>query len=57
MSTLICVDNGGTLTDAIAVREGRFFRAKAITTPTIATLPPMPRISWTTRLATQPARA
>lgn len=33
MSTLICVDNGGTLTDAIAVREGRFFRAKAITTP------------------------
>lgn len=33
MSTLICVDNGGTLTDAIAVREGRFFRAKAVTTP------------------------
>jgi N-methylhydantoinase A len=33
MSTLICVDNGGTLTDAIAVRGGRFFRAKAITTP------------------------
>ncbi|MFO1291953.1 MAG: hydantoinase/oxoprolinase family protein [Rubrivivax sp.] len=32
-STLICVDNGGTLTDAIAVREGRFFRAKSITTP------------------------
>ncbi|MCW5283205.1 hydantoinase/oxoprolinase family protein [Verminephrobacter eiseniae] len=31
-STLICVDNGGTLTDAIAVRGGRFFRAKAITT-------------------------
>lgn len=31
--TLICVDNGGTLTDAIAVRGGRFFRAKAITTP------------------------
>ncbi|KWF80452.1 hypothetical protein WL93_24080 [Burkholderia diffusa] len=33
MSTLICVDNGGTLTDAIAVRNGRFYRAKAITTP------------------------
>ena len=33
MSTLICVDNGGTLTDAIAVRDGRFYRAKAITTP------------------------
>lgn len=33
MSTLICVDNGGTLTDAIAVRGGQFFRAKSITTP------------------------
>ena len=33
MSTLICVDNGGTLTDAIAVRGGRFYRSKAITTP------------------------
>jgi N-methylhydantoinase A len=33
MSTLICVDNGGTLTDAIAVRDGRFYRAKSITTP------------------------
>lgn len=33
MSTLICIDNGGTLTDAIAVREGAFYRAKALTTP------------------------
>lgn len=33
MSTLICIDNGGTLTDAIAVRDGKFYRAKALTTP------------------------
>ncbi len=33
MSTLICIDNGGTLTDAIAVRDGAFYRAKALTTP------------------------
>lgn len=33
MSTLICIDNGGTLTDAIAVRDGTFYRAKALTTP------------------------
>src|SRR6218665_276174 len=31
-STLICVDNGGPPPHAIAVRGGRFFRAKAITT-------------------------
>lgn len=33
MTTLISIDNGGTLTDAIAVREGQFFRSKALTTP------------------------
>ena len=33
MATLICIDNGGTLTDAIAVRDGAFYRAKALTTP------------------------
>lgn len=33
MSTLICIDNGGTLTDAIAVRNGAFYRAKSLTTP------------------------
>jgi N-methylhydantoinase A len=33
MTTLIGIDNGGTLTDAIAVRDGKFYRAKALTTP------------------------
>lgn len=33
MTTLICIDNGGTLTDAIAMRDGSFYRAKALTTP------------------------
>ncbi len=33
MTTLISIDTGGTLTDAIAVRDAKFFRAKALTTP------------------------
>jgi N-methylhydantoinase A/oxoprolinase/acetone carboxylase beta subunit len=33
MGVLISIDNGGTLTDACAVRDGALFHAKALTTP------------------------
>jgi N-methylhydantoinase A len=33
MGILISIDNGGTLTDACAVRDGALFHAKALTTP------------------------
>lgn len=33
MSLLVTIDNGGTLTDAVAVRDGRVYHAKTLTTP------------------------
>jgi N-methylhydantoinase A len=33
VSLLVTIDNGGTLTDAVAVRDGRVYHAKSLTTP------------------------